>query len=219
MLADTKEDCSFAELMDARWNLYKLLQWLFYAPLDSRSIDSFKQFGNVDSLGELGRGGLLLKEFFTSPADLLAERVEFSRLFIGPGTLPAPPWESFYTSSEQNLFDEAMYKVREHYHKEDLIYKKENNEPDDHLLLEIEFMLHLISQCTKQSEQQQIAHYLKRQSEFLIQHLGRWIKQFGEKLAESTESKLYSGAAYLAADFITNDMQYVKELMEGMADD
>ncbi|CEG27508.1 TorD/DmsD family molecular chaperone [Bacillus sp. B-jedd] len=218
-MALLKEECSVSELMEARWNLYQLLHWLFSAPLDSRSIDSFNQFGNVESLGELGRGGLLLKEFFTSPADLLAERVEFSRLFIGPGSLPAPPWESFYTSSEQNLFDEAMYKVREHYHGEDLIYEKENNEPDDHLLLEIEFMLHLISQSTKQSDQHQIAHYLKKQNEFLMQHLGNWVKQFGEMLAESTESKLYSGAAYLAADFITSDMQYVKELMEGMADD
>lgn len=218
-MALLKEECSVSELMQARWNLYQLLHWLFYAPVESCSIDTFNQVGNVDSLGELGRGGILLKEFFTSPADLLAERVEFSRLFIGPGSLPAPPWESFYTSSEQNLFDEAMYKVREHYHSEDLIYEKENNEPDDHLLLEIEFMLHLISQCMNQSDQQQITHYLKKQNEFLMQHLGQWVKQFGEKLAESTKSKLYSGAAYLAADFITSDIRYVKELMEGLADD
>lgn len=203
------------QLMEARRNLYQFLHRVFHAPLDQAWLDAFREFGEIEELGELGSGGAELRDFFKGKPCLKNEEAEFSRLFIGPGTLPAPPWESFYRNNEQMLFDDVMYEVREHYYSEGLRFMKENNEPDDHLALELEFMIHLIAKGLETPEKQEFSRILAKQRVFLDEHLGKWIGGFGERLAQGTDSKLYRGAALLAADFIANDLDFLNELVEG----
>ncbi|RHW42236.1 hypothetical protein D1B31_06315 [Neobacillus notoginsengisoli] len=205
------------EMLAARKNFYQFLHKLFYAPLDAQTIDSFLQYVDIEGLEELGNGGKLLQEFFHGPINSSVEAAEFTRLFIGPGPMPAPPWESFYTGREQLLFDESMYLVREQYYLAGLKFVKENNEPDDHLLLELEFMIHLITKSLELTEQKQLNDCLEKQRLFLMNHLGRWIGEFAKKLVDCTNSKLYKGAGFLAMDFIINDMESLRELMGGMA--
>ncbi|WP_409270340.1 TorD/DmsD family molecular chaperone [Neobacillus sp. SCS-31] len=214
MLAQ-QDTAQMITLMKARGNIYHFLLRVFHSPLDQVWIDAFREQGDVCGLGELGLGGVELKDFLKGKPCLNREAVEFSRLFIGPGTLPAPPWESFYRSREQMLFDDVMYEVREQFHNEDLRFVKENNEPDDHITLELEFMLHLILKGIHAKEELEFFNILKKQRAFLNEHLGQWIGDFGKRLAQSTTSKLYRGAALLAKDFIADDMDFLKELVEG----
>ncbi|WP_316569924.1 molecular chaperone TorD family protein [Neobacillus sp. YIM B06451] len=202
-------------LMKARGNIYHFLLRVFHSPLDQVWLDAFREHGDVAGLGELGLGGVELKDFFKGDPCLKRETVEYSRLFIGPGTLPAPPWESFYRSREQMLFDDVMYEVREQFHNEGLRFVKENNEPDDHLTIELEFMLHLILKGIHAKEEHELFNILKKQRAFLNEHLGRWIGDFGKRLAQSTTSNLYRGAALLANDFIADDIDFLNELVEG----
>ncbi|WP_231689607.1 TorD/DmsD family molecular chaperone [Bacillus sp. FJAT-27245] len=204
--------------IEARRNLYQFLLRIFQAPLDKGWVHAFKEYEDVGGLGELGSGGAGLHDFFSGAPCLKREATEFSRLFIGPGTLPAPPWESFYRSSEQMLFDDVMYEVRQHFHREGLWFVKENNEPDDHLAVELEFMLTLIIKGIHVEEEHEFFIILEKQRDFLSKHLGQWIGDFGKRLAESTDSKLYKGAAILAADFIANDLDFLNELVEGLSD-
>lgn len=205
------------QLMEARRNLYQFLHRVFYAPLDQAWLDAFREFGEIEGLGELGPGGAELRNFFNGEPCLNKEEAEFSRLFICPGTLPAPPWESFYRSSEQMLFDDVMYDVRDLYYSEGLRFVKENNEPDDHLVLELEFMIHLIVKGLQEKEMQELGSIFEKQRMFLDEHLGKWIGVFGNRLSHSTDSKLYRGAALMAADFIANDLDFLNELVEGLS--
>ncbi|WP_181884540.1 TorD/DmsD family molecular chaperone [Neobacillus piezotolerans] len=206
-----------AQLFEARRNLYQFLLRMFHGPLDQKWLDAILEFGDVGGLGELGNGGADLQDFFKGNPCLKKEAREFSRLFIGPGTLPVPPWESFYRSCEQMLFDDVMYGVREHYHREGLQFVRENNEPDDHLAVELEFMLHLIVKGIQAKENEELFRNLEKQRGFLDVHLAQWIGAFGKRLAHSTDSKLYKGAALLAADFIASDLDFLNELVEGLS--
>ncbi|WP_059170769.1 molecular chaperone [Bacillus sp. FJAT-27445] len=216
-MATNLETNGLIPLLEARHNLYLILHGLFFAPLDKEWVESFLVNGDVDGLQDLGVGGTELYEFFKENHDLEREAKEYSRLFIGPGTLPAPPWESFYTSREQMLFDESAFAVRQQYHSVGLKFAKENNEPDDHLVLELEFMIRLIEKGIGARDSTVLNRCLKKELYFLKQHLGKWIGKFGKALANSTSSKLYKGAALLAADFIAQDIECLNEVLEGMS--
>ncbi|WP_043933716.1 TorD/DmsD family molecular chaperone [Bacillus sp. EB01] len=210
---------NFTTILSARKNFYEFTHQLFSSPLDLNSLNSIKLFGNIEGLLELGDGGKALFHFFTKAGEdeLKLEEIQFARLFIGPLSLPAPPWESFYKSRERLLFDDSMYEVRRAYHESGLKFFKENKEPDDHLLTELEFMIHLSRRSVSETEPSKLNDLFQRQYYFLDKQLGSWVPLFAEKLAGKSDSVLYVGAARLLADFITEDKECLKELMEGLA--
>ena len=53
---------------------------------------------------------------------------------------PAPLWESVYLGKEHLLFEEVTLAVRECYHHYGLSFIREGNEPDDHIVIELEFL-------------------------------------------------------------------------------
>ena len=64
----------------------------------------------------LDRIGPFLKSVGAKAADtgFLAElRDEYTRLFVGPDKLVAPPWESVYRGEDAMLFQEVTLEVRE----------------------------------------------------------------------------------------------------------
>ena len=87
----------------------------------------------------------LMQDFRTQwNRELLPDlRWDYTRLFIGPGHVLAPPWESVYRSRERLLFDQATLDVRQAYARFGLQAPRLNHEPDDHLGLELAFMFHL----------------------------------------------------------------------------
>lgn len=133
-------------LLLARKKYYQLIHLLFLEPSGSEILVEIRNHGNLQELEEIHEGGKILQNVFEQLTEeqIKREYEEFQRLFVGPGPLVAPPWESFYRSREHLLFEEWTYQVREQYHQFGLQFKNENNEPDDHLLLELEFMLSLI---------------------------------------------------------------------------
>ena len=46
-----------------------------------------------------------------------AWKAEYTRLFVGPAALPAPPWESVYTSHGRLVMQPSTLEVRSAYHK------------------------------------------------------------------------------------------------------
>ena len=71
-------------------------------------------------------------------------RDDYTRLFIGPGKVLAPPWESPYIQKERVIFQVDTLKVREWYQRYGLESIRKYKEPDDHIGLELAFTAHLI---------------------------------------------------------------------------
>jgi putative dimethyl sulfoxide reductase chaperone len=202
----------------ARKNLYQFIRLLFSEP-NMELLKEISQIGKLDELAKLHEGGKILRSFFDqlTTNKIGKEIKEYQRLFIGPGPVAAPPWESYYRSREHLLFEEWTYQVRNFYHHNGLQYIKENNEPDDHLLLELEFIEILTDLSSSESNVENVIELLSTAIDFLKNHLMVWIPYFCERVIEATNSPLYLGAAMLLEDFLNDDLISLSEVREALA--
>ncbi|WP_413309455.1 molecular chaperone TorD family protein [Bacillus sp. 1P10SD] len=220
MATATSVHMELQSLLKSRKNFYQLLRLLFQMPTRNNQYSEILTNCNLQELEEIHVGGKILSGFFQhlSNDSLKNEREEYQRLFLGPGPLAAPPWESYYRSKEQLLFEEWTYQVREQYHQFGLKYMRENNEPDDHLLLELEFMINLIDLTLLETKPDRFIELISSQQLFLEKHLTVWIPYFCKRVIQSTSSPLFLGAAMLLDDFINDDLTTLYEVKEALAD-
>ena len=71
---------------------------------------------------------------------LEAARDEHVRLLVGPGALPAIPWEAPYRTGEPTVFQEGTLAVRAAYRARGVEPKRLARVPDDHVALLCAFM-------------------------------------------------------------------------------
>lgn len=141
-----------------------------------------------------------------SPAALSDLEWDYTRLFIGPGPVLAPPWESVYLSREHLLFDQPTLDVRRAYAQFGLQAPRLNAEPDDHLGLEFGFMAHLCDlglEAIRAGDRLQEERSLQAQRDFLSQHMLRWAPQCLELVVEKANTDYYRGIAYLTMGCLT----------------
>ena len=141
---------------------------------------------------------------------------EYKRLFVGPNALPAPPWESVYLGREHLLFEEVTLEVRECYHKYGLSFIHEGNEPDDHLVIELEFLSFLIQKTIESDNLETKKKLLEDQHSFLTNHLLKWCPSFCELLNKSTSFELYQGAALLLDEYLNLENELIPALKESL---
>jgi len=125
--------------------------------------------------------------------DLLAEAHlnDYQRLFLGPGHLLAPPWESVYRSHEHVLFDHTTLEVRKAYRQMGFIVAN-SEEPDDHIGLELLFVAIL---SEKSAAGDGAARHAR--DAFFGQHLLPWVPDFCADVAGHAVTDLYRGLARL----------------------
>lgn len=202
----------------ARKNVYQLLHFLFQEPVYYNALLEVRDKGNIRELAELHEGGKILGYFFNNlkNQNIKYEHEEYQRLFLGPGPICAPPWESFYRSKEHLLFEEWTYQVRKEYHRYGLTFIRENNEPDDHLLLELEYMLFLVNACLRRMETDALHELIEDQISFIENHLMVWVPLFCQRVIDHSNSQLYTGAAMLLTDFLDFDLDTLHEVKEAL---
>ena len=205
----------------SRKTFYQFLHLLFLDPSIGNGLFEKREMFNFQDLAEVHEGGKILFRYFEhlSANQIIEDEAEYRRLFVGPGPLVAPPWESYYRSKEQLLFEEWTYQIRELYHQFGLQSIKENNEPDDHLLIELEFMIFLSDTCLHETLDEKIVDLISTQISFFENHLNQWIPYFCKRLIENTNSQLYLGAALMLEDFLSFDLQSLYEVREALTND
>jgi TorA maturation chaperone TorD len=212
----------------ARGSVYFLLSKLFLEQPESESLariadtEFFKEFRTPENEALL-EGATLLQDFFEDhndndrsyPLDVL--QLEYTRLFLGPDTLPAPPWESAYRSAGRTIFAEQTLEVRNEYRKFGLAFEKEGSEPDDHVGLELEFLSHLCKAAEETFEQgdgAKVLGLLEAQKSFFDEHVNCWASQYCEDLFNSATTSFYKGVAKFTDGFLQWDYLMLLELME-----
>lgn len=142
-----------------------------------------------------------------------ALRSEYTRLFIGPARLPAPPWESAYLTEERLLFQESTLEVRRAYRKYGLLPRNFPHEADDHVSFELEFMARLcrLAQSEDQAVRDQV---LADQAAFLHEHLQRWVPAFAQDLEAHASTGFYQGVAGVLKGFLEADAAFMDQLMD-----
>jgi putative dimethyl sulfoxide reductase chaperone len=137
-------------------------------------------------------------------------RVDYTRLFIGPGKVLTPPWESVHFSEERLTFQQETLQVREWYRRFGLQVERLYQEPDDHIGLELEFVAHLAKQglvALEQSDQARFDQLLDAQKQFIVEHPGRWAFDWCAMIEEQAHTDFYRGMAMLTRGALTEITQ------------
>jgi TorA maturation chaperone TorD len=167
--------------------------------------------------------GVNCLENFISSNDLSSKTVhndlhwDYTRMFIGPYELPAPPWESVYLNEERLLFQEGTLNVRRAYLKYFFLPKDFGHEADDHLGLELDFMFQLTKLAIDELKIGNFVEYhkiLEDQKAFLEEHLLKWVPAFSEKVVESAHTDFYRGMALILKGFLLLDLKALYELLD-----
>ncbi len=125
---------------------------------------------------------------------------DYTALFIGPGHLLAPPWESVYRSKERLVFGNETLAVREFYARHDLQIPRLYKEPDDHIGYELGLLSNLCNQsiqCIQENNEDKLLYYLNEQKVFIQTHLLKWVPEFCEDIIKNCKTGFFSGIAGL----------------------
>lgn len=167
--------------------------------------------------------GIDILAHFLSNNDVSSDNIhnslhwDYTRLFIGPYELPAPPWESAYLNDDRLLFQAETLNVRRAYLKYSFLPKDFGHEADDHLGLELDFMFQLTQLALFELEKENVSEYLQilhDQKAFLEEHLLKWVPALSEKVVESAHTDFYRGMALILKGFLLLDLKALQELLD-----
>jgi len=150
---------------------------------------------------------------FLDPKGLIPE---YHRLFVGPGHLPVPPYESVYRENWQ-VMGETTVDVKRQYAEAGYALAPSFTELPDHVTAELAFMALLAEEEAKAWETEDISAalaWLERERAFLQDHLTQWLPAFCDRLPASTEAPFYRRLAVALREFIALDAERVKALTE-----
>ena len=155
----------------------------------------------LDVLDEAAQGG---------EEELRAWKAKYTRLFVGPAALPAPPWESVYTSHERLIMQPCTLEVRAAYRERGFEPALCRHVPDDHVALELDFLAALAKdalEAQQQADAEAARDALAASSRFLGEHLGAWVGPFADEACEKGGSKRYAPVVRALAAFVAADAE------------
>lgn len=127
--------------------------------------------------------GLFAEEIPTTPTldDL---EIEYTRLFIGPGEQPCPPYENLYRNPDSNtdagnVLGESTKAVVDWYRRYDLSPDSSWTDLPDHIAVELEFVGHL-----KENDPDAVA-------EFVSEHPQQWMPAFLADVETHAQNPFY----------------------------
>jgi TorA maturation chaperone TorD len=127
-------------------------------------------------------------------------RADYTRLFIGPDQVLAPPWESVFVKEGRLIFTETTLAVRNWYRQFGLVQEKLYTEPDDHIGLELAFLAHLTGQAVEALESdtpEKSREWLAAKRGFCEAHFARWADVYFDQLYDYSRTDFYRGLARL----------------------
>lgn len=130
---------------------------------------------------------------------------DFNRLFVGPGKLLAPPYESAYRNPDGLLMQEQTLAVRKFYRDAGLEVSAKGSQPDDHLQLESEFVRYLLWQqgmALAQDDEETGLYYQQLYRRFFKTHLANWLFRHCEDILENSTTKTCRGIAFIMLGFL-----------------
>lgn len=184
-----------------RRDSYKLLSACYYIP----DAELLNKLNNLDTLGKGLYASIVKYCLNMSEIDSLIS--DYTKLFVGPYGLLAPPYGSMYLDSNNRVMDNSTIEVRNMYAEEGLDISLK--EAPDHITIELEFMYFLIFkeiEATKINDLDSASRYQERQRAFLENHLCAWVPDFTDKIETSAQTEFYKNIARITKYFIVNDI-------------
>lgn len=223
-----KQSETIQYLLETRIFVYDLLRRTFLEEPTKEFVGIITEKGFIESFPfieehEAIREGVNQVATFFQEHDLKSEEEydslhwDYTRMFIGPDKLSAPLWESAYLHKDRLLFQEQTLMVRQAYLKYQFLPKHFQQEADDHLGLELDFMYLLSAEALKCLEAQDftgLREVLEDQKAFLQEHLLKWVPDLTEKILASAKLDFYPGMAKILKGYLVLDLEALEELSD-----
>jgi TorA maturation chaperone TorD len=128
---------------------------------------------------------------------------EYERLFVGPGQVPCPPYESFWREDvpvdiRRTLMGPCTAELKELYRELGLQVSASSCELPDHVAIELEALAYSLSS----DEMGAVA------SRLFGEHLARFLPRFCRAVAHDAESSFYRDLAALTLDWMAGIRAY-----------
>ena len=214
-------------MLFARCYWYTLFNKIFGGTPDAATIEQLTSDVARDAIEEYAEASDTMRaflDFLQQLADqdteglLDAARDEYTRVFIGPGALPASPYESPYRDAhDMALFQENTLSVRKCYEIYGLRARRIQAVPDDHVALECAFMAEMSSRALgafRTGEAHGCAKDLRNQLAFASRHLTGWLDTFATSVRNSKAGAAaicYPQLLEAVAAFVTSDIDFMSE--------
>lgn len=141
---------------------------------------------------------------------------EYTRLFVGPGHLDAPPWESPYVGKEGLLFQESTLKVRYEYAESGYLPQDYPRVADDHIALMMDYMAHMARRSAEawcETTADDVGDLAAKQLRFIENHLLNWVPEYADRLEGAGISEFYALAARCALGFFEQDRGFLEQVV------
>jgi TorA maturation chaperone TorD len=186
---------AFFEFPDKSWIESLAVEAVFdEIPFAGQQIDMKAGANLLQAWSNENQSGLTNTAFNAIVAD-------YTRLFIGPGEVLAPPWESVYFNDKRLTFQEQTLQVRAWFRRYNLESVKLKNEPDDHVGLEFAFLAHMAMlgiSALEQKNEKTFNQVLEGQGKFLSEHPLKWVSPWSDLILEHAWTDFYRGLALVA---------------------
>ena len=153
-----------------------------------------------------------MRKEFKACADLEPLKVDFAKLFVGPYQLSAAPYGSVYLEGERKMMGNSTLDAKNRYRKAGLDTAINFKDAPDHIAVELEFMHFLIfkeMEAIDLGDDNSVIIYLLNQQSFLNHHLGAWVSEFTDKVANNAKTSFYQNLARATEAFVKDNFHLI----------
>jgi TorA maturation chaperone TorD len=150
-------------------------------------------------------------------SDILEQlNIEYTKMFVVPdNSSNTHPFESVQRHAGRVFSLDETLEVRKHYMKHGLLPERLNEEPDDHVALELQFMKILAEKsfyAYENNEYKKLEELLDDQIKFMEKHLLQWAPKFAGNVVKATNADFYRGVGLILGSYLQQDYNYLQEL-------
>lgn len=131
---------------------------------------------------------------------------DYASIYLNHG-IQASPEESVWIDEENLTHQDSMFQVRSWYARYGLSAPNWRIRPDDHLVLELQFIAHLISHAATQES-------LREAARFMDEHLLRWLMPFAGRIAARCEIPYFAATAMLTGVYCEELRDLLAEIVD-----
>ena len=194
-----KDDFVVHEIM--KGECYRFLAACFYLP-KKESLGAEHVLANLtQNLLEICPTAAQFSQKMEESFDTYTEEeltVEYSRLFVGPFGLKAPPYGSIYLDNERTVMGPSTMETIRFYEEEGLARDESFDELPDHIAVELEFMYFLIfkeAEALQKGESERADVYRQKQEDFRSRFLDKWVPALCRNMKEGSDNCFYLALA------------------------
>ena len=196
----------------------KTLAVLLDGELEAKTLHDLKVIGFPDNLGlklQSEKGGyaceLMQKAMQVFPEEFDDEflnslAADFAGIFLN-SSVGVSPYESVWISDENITHQESMFEIRDWYQKYELAAENWRVRADDHLVLQLQFIAHLMQQVDNPNALPDVAL-------FMDEHILRWIGDFAGVVIERCDTPFYAGLVMLTTQYIDELRDVIASILE-----